>query len=186
MVEIIALIDKLIKEHKVIKERVRSIEQVANDASLLDDLADAKDTFVPGRFDQTQQLQELQEYLEKIDPWLQDHFCREETVLLVAVERDGDRKFIMALHDLLLEHEDLKYRVTHAREHVTELRDGKLGRHQWEASANDMRAHLSHTRKLLEAHAKLENDFFRDLRRHLETKMVEGSRHNDKANNSFS
>jgi DNA repair ATPase RecN len=50
---------------------------------------------------------------------------------------------------------------------IAELRHGTLDRHQWEASANDMRAHLSHTRKLLEAHAAVETELMLELRRHL-------------------
>jgi len=167
MEEMVALIDRLIKEHKVIAERVQSLEQIANDASLMSDLEEAKDTFVPGRFDQKQSLQKLQESLETIDKGLEAHFNHEETGLLAAFEKHGDRKLVKALNSLLLEHEDLRARLSHAKGHVADLVSGGLARHQWEASANDMRAHLSHTRKLLEAHAAIENELFVDVRQHL-------------------
>jgi len=167
MEEIVALIDKLIDEHKVVIEDARALEKVANDASALVELEEARDTFVPGRFDQKQSLQKLQESLEAIDKGLKEHFDREETGLLAAFEKHGDRKLVTTLNSLLLEHEDLRNRLAHAREHVAELVSGGLARHQWEASANDMRAHLSHTRKLLEAHAAIENELFLELRRHL-------------------
>ena len=135
---------------------------------LLSDLKEAKDTFVPGRFDQNQTLQKLQEMLEAIHTWLDKHFNREETVLLSAVEQDGDRKFVTALNSLLLEHTDLRNRITSSKRDVAQLSGGGLARHLWDASANDMRVHISHTRKLLEAHAAMENDLFRDLQKHLQ------------------
>ncbi len=170
MEEIVALIDNLIDEHKAIVKDAQSLEQVANDASLLEDLAEARGTFVPGRFDQKQNLHKLQELLETIAQGLQAHFNREETGLLAAFEKHGDRKLVTTLNSLLLEHEDLRNRLAHAKDHVAELVSGGLARHQWEASANDMRAHLSHTRKLLEAHAAIENELFVELRQHLKKK----------------
>ena len=161
-------IEQLIEEHKVIIERTESIEKTANDASLLSDLKEAKDTFIPGRFDQSQSLQKLREMLEAIDTWLDKHFNREETVLLSAVEQHGDRKFVAALNSLLLEHTDLRNRITSSKEDVAQLSGGGLARHLWEASANDMRVHLSHTRKLLQAHTSMENDLFKDLQKHLQ------------------
>ena len=168
MTDTLKLIDQLIAEHKIISEQTESIEKTANDASLLSDLKEAKDTFTPGRFDQGQSLQKLQEMLETINPWLEKHFNNEETILLSAVEQHGDRKFVTALNSLLLEHTDLRNRMTSSMEDVAQLSGGGLARHRWEASANDMRAHLSHTRKLLEAHASMENDLFRDLRQILQ------------------
>jgi iron-sulfur cluster repair protein YtfE (RIC family) len=169
MKEIATMIDNLIAEHRVIIKDARSLEQVANDASALVELEEAKDTFVPGRFDQKQSLQKLQESLAAIDQGLQEHFNREETALLSAFEKHGDTRLVTALNSLLLEHKDLRNRLTHAKEHIAELVSGGLGRHQWEASANDMRAHLSHTRKLLEAHAAIENELFVQLRQHLKS-----------------
>jgi iron-sulfur cluster repair protein YtfE (RIC family) len=163
MDETVALIDRLIDEHKVVIEDARALEKVANDASALVELEEARDNFVPGRFDQKLSLQKLQEALEAIDEGLKEHFNREETGLLAAFEKHGDRKLVTTLNSLLLEHEDLRNRLSHAREHVAELVGGGLARHQWEASANDMRAHLSHTRKLLEAHAAIENELFVEL-----------------------
>jgi iron-sulfur cluster repair protein YtfE (RIC family) len=167
MDETLVLIDKLIAEHKVLNERARSLEQAANDASIISDLKEAGATFVPGRFDQKQKLQKLEDLLEVIEKWLDAHFNREEKALLAAIEKRGERKFISTLNSLLLEHSDLRNRLAHAREHVAELMSGSLARHQWDASANDMRAHLSHTKKLLEVHAASENELFLELRRHL-------------------
>ena len=123
----VALIDKLIKEHKVIIKDAQSLEQVANDARMLEELAGARETFVPGRFDQKQSLQKLQESLKAIDKGLREHFDREETGLLAAFEQHGAKKLITAFNDLLIEHKDLRDRMAHAKEHVAGLVSGGDG-----------------------------------------------------------
>lgn len=167
MDEAIALIDKIISEHKVILKEAQTSEQLANDATALAELAGAKEVFMPGRFDQGQSLQKCQESLEKIGKMLQGHFGREETGLLATFEKHGDRKLVTALTTLLTEHKSLTKRLGDSKDQVAQLMSGGMARHRWEASAHDMRAHLSHTWKLLEAHASLENDLLVRLRRHL-------------------
>jgi len=163
----VALIDQLIKEHKVMNERVETIDKVANDASLLGDLEAARDTFVPGRFDQRQSLEKLEEMVVNIAEWVNAHFNREETSLRTIVERREEAKVVAALDSLLAQHNDLRARLGHAGKHVAELMGSAMARHQWEASANDMRAHIHHTRTMLEDHASTENKLFAQLRRHL-------------------
>ena len=167
MEETIALIDKIIKEHSVIGREMKSLEQATNDAEGIMKLEKAKDEFVPGRFEQKQGLKELQASLERVIEGLEAHFSREETALLAAFEEHGNRELATGLRSLLLEHEDLRNRFAHSREHVAELIGGGLSHHLWEASANDMRAHLSHTRKLLEAHAEIEQEILKKLRSEL-------------------
>lgn len=167
MEEALALIDKIIEEHKTIIQRIQTLEQVANDAEAISGLEKAKDAFMPGRFEQKQGLQKLQEILEAIDHGIQAHFDREETGLLAAFEKYGDKELVSAWHSLLLEHEDLRNRLTHSKKHVAELTGGGLSRHLWEASAHGMRAHISHTRKLLEAHAEIEQELLQKLQSEL-------------------
>ncbi len=164
MDETLTLINQILEEHKLIIKRVQNLEQAANDAEALLDLERAKEQFVPGRFDQRQTLQKLQEWLETIDEGLQAHFNREETALLTAIEEQGDKELVSGWRSLLLEHEDLRNRFAHSREHVVALISGGLSRQLWEAGAHDMRAHISHTRKLLEAHAEIERKLLQTLR----------------------
>ena len=171
MEDTIALIDQLIEEHKAIGDKAQSIETVANDANLLSGLQDARETFVPGRLDQKQGLAKLEEQVREIGEWLEKHFNREETALLQAIEKDGDSRIVTAFNSLLLEHTDLKNRIAHTKNHIAELVGGGMAAHQWAASAGDMQTHLSHTRKLLESHAGIENELFRELRQHLQEKM---------------
>lgn len=165
MEETIALIDRIIEEHKQIMKNFKVLEQVANDAQALSGLEIAKEQFMPGRHDQKQGLQKLRETLETVHEGLQSHFNREETTLLTAIEKHGNKAIISALHTLLLEHGNLRDRFTNSKQHVAELISGGLSRHIWEASAHDMRAHLSHSQRLLAAHAKNEEELLHKLKR---------------------
>jgi len=165
--ETIALIDKVIEEHQVAFKRFRDLEEIVSDVEAISGMEEAKEAFMPGRFDQKESLRKLQESLGTIYQGLQAHFQREETALLSAFEKRGDRNLVSALNSLLLEHGDLRSRFDHAKNHVAELVGGGLARHKWEASAHDMRAHLSHTRKLLETHAGAELPLLLTLRRKL-------------------
>jgi iron-sulfur cluster repair protein YtfE (RIC family) len=167
MEETLALIEKIVGEHKSIMQGVRSLEQAASDAEAIVGLEKAKETFMPGRLEQEQGLKKLQASLEAIDQGLRAHFNREETGLMNVFEKHGNKELASALRSLLLEHEDLRNRLAHAKKHVAELMSGGLSRHLWEASAHDMRAHISHTRKLLEAHAEIEQELFHRLRTEL-------------------
>ena len=167
MEEALVLIEKVIEEHKSIMQGVQTLEQAASDAEAIVDLEKAKETFMPGRFEQEKGLQKLQESLEAIDRGLRAHFDREETGLMDVFEKHGNKELASALRSLLLEHEDLRNRLAHSKKHIAELVSGGLSRHLWEASAHDMRAHISHTRKLLEAHAEIEQELFHKLRTEL-------------------
>ena len=168
MKEALALIDKIIDEHKVIRQGAQALEQAVNDVEAISGLENAKDAFMPGRHEQKQGLQKLQETLGTVEKGIQAHFNREETGLLSVFEKHGDKELVSALRSLLLEHEDLRNRIAHTERHVAELTSGGLSRHLWEASAHDMRAHISHTRKLLEAHAGIEQELLHRMRQHLQ------------------
>ena len=172
MEEAIALIDRIIAEHKTILRRVQTLERVANDAEAMMGFEKAKDAFMPGRLEPQKGLQKLQERLETVDKGLRAHFKREETGLLSAFEKHGDKELASALQSLLLEHKDIRNRLGHSKRHVAELVSGNMARHLWEASAHDMRAHLSHTRKLLEAHASIEQELLQKLKRQLQGKAT--------------
>ena len=128
---------------------------------------EAKETFMPGRLDQKQGLQKMREILQKLDEGLRAHFTREETALLAAFEKHGDRELVKGLNALLGEHADLRKRLEHAQRHIIELLEGGLAQHKWQASAHDMRTHMTHTRKLIEAHAAAELPLLKQLRRKL-------------------
>ena len=165
--EALALVEQIIEEHRQITRGFQTLEQVANDASALQGLETGSEAFMPGRLDQKQGLQKLEELLEVIEQGLQAHFNREEASLPSAVETYGDEELKAGLNSLLLEHKDLRSRIAHSKKHVSELTSGNLSRHLWGASAHDMRAHISHTRKLLEAHAEIEQELLHELRKRL-------------------
>ena len=167
MDEIVALIDKIIEEHRIITGTVQALEQAATDAEAMAELEEAKEVFMPGRLEQKAGLQKLQELLETTDSGLQAHFSGEETGLLGAFEKYGSKELASALRSLLLEHEDLRNRFAHLRKLVAELGTGRLSRQVWEASAYDMRAYLNQTRRQLEVHAETEQELLQKLRSEL-------------------
>lgn len=160
----LALIEQVIEEHKTILQRM---DQVVNDAEALRSFEKAREVFMPGRLEQKGGLDKLKELVNLADEGLQAHFNREETAVLAAFEEQGDRELTSAFDSLLLEHTDIRNRLTHTKNHLSQLIDGKLSRHQWEATGYDMRAHITHTRKLLEAHAGVERELLLSLRRRL-------------------
>ena len=163
----ITLIEQVIEEHKTVFQRLKTLEQVADDAEALKGFEEAQELFMPGWFDQKKKLERLEEIVNMVDEGLQAHFDREETALLAAFKEQGDRELADSFQSLLLEHKDLRNRLAHTKNHVSQLTGGKLSRHHWQATAHDMRAHISHTRKLLEAHAELEQELFFSLRQKL-------------------
>jgi len=175
MEEHAVLIDQILEEHTAIKQQMQTLEKVGNDVEALAGLDEIKGDFMPGRLDHGQSLKRLQDLLDKISRGLEKHFNREETGLLTAFGKHGDKELASALRSLLLEHEDLRNRLAYSQKHVAELVGGGLSRHLWEASAHDMRAYLSHTRKLIEAHAETEQELFHKLKKQLPGK-TEGER----------
>lgn len=167
MEKALAIIEQIIEEHKVFLKNFEAIEQVANDKEALRDLEHFQGTFVPGRLDQKTVLDKLKEMIEMVSQGLGTHFEREEKALLAAFKESGDEELVAAFNVLLLEHKDLMYRLAHAAEHIARLAGGGLSRHQWEATAHDMRAHINQTRKLLAIHAGGEQELMLDLRRRL-------------------
>ncbi len=171
MNEALALIDKIIEEHKQILARFRSLEQVANDAQALSALDRAKEDFLPGRLDdQKGGLQKWQESLETIDRGIKAHFDREETGLLAAFEKHGGRMLVSALRVLLSEHEELRNRLVRLKKDVAELAAGGLSREVWEGKAWGVRVYIGHTWKLFQSHARSEQKLFRTLRSQLQGK----------------
>ena len=167
MEEVIALIDRIIEEHKTIFQNFQTLEQVTNDATAIIGLGNAKEEFMPGRFERKQGLEELEKLLDKTDEGIQAHFKREERALLNAFEKHGDRKLASALNSLLSEHQNLIDRLAHSKRDVAKLTSGELSREMWEATGYDMRAYLSHTRRLLETHARTEQELLNTLRSEL-------------------
>jgi len=167
MVDALAIIERVIAEHKVIREDLYNLEQVANDAQAMKGFEEAKEAFMPGRLNHKEGLSQLAKALTAIEGGLQRHFNFEETSLPTVVDQHGDEELKSSLQSIFLEHVDLRNRLAHSRKHAEELVAGSMARHRWEASAHDMRAYISHTRKLLEAHAEIEQELLHELRRRL-------------------
>ena len=122
---------------------------------------------MPGRLDQKEGLQKMQELLAIIVKGLQDHFRREETRLLDGFEKHGDERLASALHSLLDQHEGIRQRFTKSQQQLAELLSGGMSSHLWESSAHAMRVFLAKTERDVEEHAKNEQELLLSLRREL-------------------
>lgn len=166
---IFALFDAIIEEHKQIRESIETSEHIANDLGAILELGRAIGDFEPATLDRERHgLESLQRSLEKVDKGLQAHFDREEGALLTAFEDCGGRTFASALRALLVEHQELKNRIAKSKQDAAELAVGELSREVWEGKAYGMRVYISHTRKLMEAHAQSEQELLQTLRKELE------------------
>lgn len=168
MEEALTLIEQLIEEHKQILQRIQTAEQIANDAAAVFELDRAKDDFVPGRFsNQKQGLQNLKESLEILDQGLQKHFSREEGRLLKIFEQHRGGILASGLRMLLLEHQEFRDRIAESKKEVAELSSTAFSHEVLQGKAWGVRVYISHTRKLLQAHAQSEQKLFYGLRREL-------------------
>ena len=169
----LALIDQIIEEHQIAFKRFKKLEGMFGDAAAISGIEAAKDAFMPGRLDLGQGLQTFLESLDTIDQGLLAHFNREETALLHVFEKYGDNKLVSELKALLVEHGGFRDRLADAKKQVTELIRGGLARHRWEATAHDMRAHISHTRQLLLDHTTIEQPLFVTIRKRVLAEATE-------------
>lgn len=160
------LIDQLIAEHQTIGEKTKSLAKTTNDITLISNLKQVKNEFTEGDGAPTVDLKRLDLMLEEIEAWLGKHFSREETILLPAVEKLGNDRFVTALNSLLFEHSDLRDRMVHSRKRADELKDWSLPQAVWYSRAGDLRTYISHTIKLIETHAARENHLLKEIRRY--------------------
>ncbi len=177
--EVVALIDRLIEEHKIINRDMASLESVVNDAGAIMSFDKAKDIYLPGRSGAKDDLEKLDKLLDTIDQGLRAHFDREEKGLHTAFDKLGTTETAKAFHTLVLEHNGLRDRLDeheNIRNNLfkslkgsAEPDHGVLTRQQWEATAHDMRAYMLHSRKLLQEHTLREHGLFTDLRQLLLT-----------------
>jgi hemerythrin-like domain-containing protein len=170
----IELLDKLIYEHSSGNVRTAELQQLADEALLLNDFVEAQDAFVPGRLDKGKGLDNLQEMMQSIMLFLGNHFDREENVLLEVIEGVADSELLRSFNDLISEHEYLRTRVKRVNELIMDLKKGGLTKQHWDSSAHDLRAYLRHTRKLLELHSASETALFLKIREHLMEKIEQG------------
>ena len=171
---IIEILDQLIEEHHTGDERTAILQEYANETTILNKMDKAQESFIPGRLDQASGLNKLDELMSEVSSFMNRHFTHEETVLLGAIEELNDAELLKAFTTLLREHDYLKIRLSRVRELIDDLKSGTLVRQHWDASANDLKAYLKHTRKLLEMHSGTETELFINLRNHLAEKLSQG------------
>ena len=152
----IAIIHNIIEEHKTKIEKFRDLERSINDIEIAGELDKSLGLFMPGMPDSKPGLIRLHELLESLENWLIAHFNNEEHAFVATLRQQNDDKIISDYMVLLNDHNELKSRVAHSKVLVTELIEGEFTSYIWQAKAYDMRAYISNTKRLVEAHAAAE------------------------------
>ncbi len=171
MKETIALIDQILDEHNRIHRDLHRLERVSSDVDALTELESdkTKSYFVVRTADGREQgLQQWQEALEAIDEGLRAHFQREETLLAEAFQKHGNRELVLALDNVLHEHDELRDRVAKLRKDAADLVAGGLRVEVWEANGWGMRVNIDRIRALIESHAGSEQRLLNTLRTELQ------------------
>lgn len=171
--EVVALIDKLIEEHRIINQNLESLESVVNDAGAILSFDKARETYMPGRASSREDMEKLDKLLDVIDEGLRGHFNREEQGLHQAFDTLGTKDMSEAFHSLVLQHNDLRERLSEHENMRNSLFDAlksseegrsSMTRQQWEAKANDMRAYIIRSRKMVHEHTVSETRLFHSLK----------------------
>jgi iron-sulfur cluster repair protein YtfE (RIC family) len=153
MADILAIIDQIIEEHKVILAEFESLEKVSNDATAMLALARGQDHFMPGRPSPREGLKKLEEVRQKVTEGLEAHFVREETALLNAFQEYGRSDLVSALKSLLTAHIELRSELGLLKTHMAELLNETLSRNLWEASGYEIKARITQIHKTIAEHA---------------------------------
>ena len=165
----LALPDKLDAEHNELMRDAQNLVHIANDLDATMGLKKTSEDFVPWRIDRCKQiLQDLQRSLEMIENRLSDHFDREEKDFLTLCQSHNNDTFGSALLNFIIEHEEIKSRITKSKLDVATLATEDLSPYIWEGRAHTMRFYINHTRRRLQAHAESEQELLNALRRELE------------------
>lgn len=172
--EIVALIDRLIEEHRVIGQNMESLENITkNDAGAILSFEKAKELYMPGRTNSRKDLEKLDELLKVIDEGLEAHFRREETGLKHAFDTLGTQEMSDGYETLMKEHNQIRERLVEHANIRNSLFEGlqasgegpaSMTRQQWEGKANDMRAYIIFSRKMIQDHTYRESQLFRSLK----------------------
>lgn len=153
MSDILAIIEKVIEEHKVILADFDTLEQVVNDAGAMLAMEKSKEAFMPGRPSPREGLRKLDETRQKVTIGLEAHFNREETALLGAFQAYGRQDFTAAFLDLLNAHKVIRAELSVLKIQVTELLAEKLSRAQWETRGYEIRTRINQLHKTMANHA---------------------------------
>ena len=175
MEDLLVLVDEVIEEHQEVFRCAQDSQAIADDVCVSLWLEQAKEHVVPGRLEsQRLGLEKLQASVETLGKRLEEHFQREERALLAAFERYGNKVLSSALSALLAEHEEIRQRISRLKKDVPQLLSGQFSREIWEGRAWGIRTYVSHTTKLLEAHAESEQELLLRAREELVRKGQQG------------
>lgn len=163
--EILTVIQRVIDQHKVLRQNLESVDQVANDKEALGSISSASSSL---QADEPEGVAKLQALFSRLDHGMRAHFDFEETELVAAFHSLGQPELDKALHDLLMAHRDIRDRLAQGQQDIENLSKAVREHRAWETSGYDMRTHLVYTHKMIEKHAQNEEIMLDGLKKKLE------------------
>ncbi len=169
--EALALIEKIIEEHRIILGGIHELDVRANDVAAMKGLGQAQEDFTPGRLHhQREALQKWSETLASIDAGIRAHFNREETALVAAIAEYGDEDLASTLQHWLAEHAELRQRLDKMKADIDNLTVAESYHGVWQEKAWGIRLYMNHTGKTFDVHARGEQKMLVKLRGFLQGK----------------
>ena len=155
------IITSIIEEHREIEQSFHNTEQIIDDFGAIREVKKATAFYEPAHFDPDKRsIERFRELIKTVGESLHAHFNREETSLLEAFIEQGDTVLSSALYALMKEHENIKNRLIKLEHDIDDLANEKPSVQVWHAKAYGIRTYFNHTRTLIEAHAKSEQELF--------------------------
>jgi chromosome segregation ATPase len=163
----LSVIDRLIREHQAIRQNTAGLAQSISDDGAVKILAEIEPPGAKGSGD-TANLARLLELLKSTAQGLDAHFNFEETGLMAAAERFGDRRLTTAFSTLFLQHEKLRNEFAGCERAIADLMNSRFTGRERGEKTKETQKQLNAAIEQLKNHAASEDILLRDLKKRLE------------------
>ena len=160
------IVDEVRTEHDKISTDFEELNQLSRsiEAEAMRNTKGAQETLVPRALDgQYKSLRTWKARLDALAASLQEHFRREETVLMDAFEQSRNEELIHGLKELLKEHQSLLNELDGCRKMAEDLASGNSRIVVWEGSGWGMRHNIERLQRHVMEHTAREHDLFERL-----------------------
>ncbi len=162
----LAVIDRIIAEHRQILQKTAGLGRMASDLGAAGTLA-AVESSLSGKTGDRRNLLRLQKLLTTTTRELERHFTFEETGLMAAMEKFGDRRVVSGFSTLFFQHEGLRNEFTRSGIELAELIDGEYSGEESERRAGEILSGMNRAIVSLKLHALSEEKLLNELRERL-------------------
>jgi hemerythrin len=164
----ISMIDEILDAHQVKLAKLVNLETALNDSQIADGL---EETLVTLEIKDRQQenLPYIKSLFDDLLQWLTNHFAYEEKLLDVVTRHCEDTQIVIDYNTLLRDHKDLLQRLRYEKEMLEDLFKNRKSSYIWLANASDLKAHVSATKMVVEAHAASEEQLLQQFRQYFKS-----------------